>query len=97
VDAGFKYWGVCHVVSRGWTSWHGFAKAIFAEAARRGIPLKVKEVQEITTSDYPTPARRPMNSRLDSSKLKMEFGIELPEWQDALRECLTRVAQKANG
>ena len=97
VDAGFKHWGICHVASQGWTSWNGFAKEIFAEAARLGIPLKVKDVQEIATSEYPTPAKRPLNSRLDTSRLKAEFGIEMPRWQDALRECLTRISKRPKG
>ena len=76
------YGGIFHATGAGSTSWHGFAEAIFAEAARHGRPKPT--VNAIPTSEYPTPAKRPANSRLDCSKLAQVFGVRLPEWQPSL-------------
>ncbi len=76
------YAGVFHVAGTGSTSWHGFAKAIFAEAARHGRPEPT--VNAITTADYPTPAKRPANSRLDCRKVGRVFGVQMPAWQPSL-------------
>jgi dTDP-4-dehydrorhamnose reductase len=77
-----SYAGVFHAAGTGSTSWHGFAQAIFAEAARHGRPEPT--VTGITTAEYPTPAKRPANSRLDCSKLARVFGVRLPDWQPSL-------------
>ncbi len=77
-----SYAGVFHAAGSGSTSWHGFAKAIFAAAARHGRPEPT--VNPITTAEYPTPARRPANSRLDCSKLARVFDVTLPAWQPSL-------------
>ncbi len=79
--------GLFHLTNSGETSWHGFAEAIFAEA-RLHESLRVKQVEAIPSSAYPTPAKRPLNSRLDCSKLKNECGITLPPWQDGLKACM---------
>ncbi len=76
-------WGVYHMVNGGETSWHGFAQAI--QALDAGEPKA--RLLPIPSSDYPTPARRPLNSRLDCGKLERVFGVRLPDWQDALRLC----------
>ncbi|MEW5789375.1 MAG: dTDP-4-dehydrorhamnose reductase [Pseudomonadota bacterium] len=76
-------WGVYHMVNGGETSWHGFAQAIQALDARE----PKARLLPIPSSDYPTPARRPLNSRLDCGKLERVFGVRLPDWQDALRLC----------
>jgi dTDP-4-dehydrorhamnose reductase len=81
--------GIYHLAGEGETSWHGFAVAIFASLARRG--RRVPTLQAITTADYPTPARRPRNSCLDSSKTARVFGVRLPPWRSSLEECLNRV------
>jgi dTDP-4-dehydrorhamnose reductase len=75
--------GVYHCAAAGETSWHGFACHIFEQAALLGAQLKIspRQVQAITTAEYPTPARRPLNSRLDCSKLERTFGLQLPPWQ----------------
>ena len=77
-----SYAGVFHAAGTGATTWHAFAQAIFAEAARHGRPEPV--VTPITTAEYPTPAKRPANSRLDCSKLDRVFGVQLPVWQRSL-------------
>jgi dTDP-4-dehydrorhamnose reductase len=81
--------GIFHLCGGGETTWAGFAEAIFAGAARRGG--KAAAVKPITTADYPTPARRPANSRMDCAKLAGTYGIALPDWHDALERCLDRV------
>jgi dTDP-4-dehydrorhamnose reductase len=80
--------GVFHVTNSGYASWHEFAQAIFAEARRQHFPLKIQQVEAIPTSAYPTPASRPLNSRLSPMKLKQLFGLELQPWPSALNETL---------
>ncbi len=65
-------------------SWYEFAKAIFAEAELQNILEKSPLVNRIATSDYPTPAKRPANSRLDLTKIKQVFNIEPSDWRNAL-------------
>jgi dTDP-4-dehydrorhamnose reductase len=84
--------GVFHLCGTGSTDWAGFADAIFAESARRGGPSA--KVRRIGTADYPTPARRPANSRLDCSKLGHAYGIAMPHWSDALSRCMDELAQQ---
>ena len=82
--------GVFNLASRGATSWHGFAEAIFA-AARTQLPgtaLKVSQVTPIASVEYPTPAARPANSCLASGRLQARYGIVMPRWEDALVRCL---------
>jgi dTDP-4-dehydrorhamnose reductase len=81
--------GIYHLAGDGETSWHGFAAAIFASLARRG--RRVPRLQAITTAEYPTPARRPKNSCLDSSKAERIFGVRLPPWRSSLEECLDQL------
>ena len=74
--------GVYHAAGSGETTWHGLATAVFARAARHG--LTAPAVDAIATADWPTPARRPADSRLDCAKLADAFGIRLPAWQDSV-------------
>ncbi|AOJ12746.1 dTDP-4-dehydrorhamnose reductase [Burkholderia vietnamiensis] len=76
--------GVYHLTSSGETSWCGFAEAIFEIAMGKRAP----KVVPIASSDYPTPAKRPANSRLAAGKLHDVFGLTMPVWDDALRLCL---------
>jgi dTDP-4-dehydrorhamnose reductase len=73
-----------NVVCAGETSWHGFAVAIVAGLADRGINLSVKKIIPIGAQDYPTAAKRPGNSRLDLTRLRSVYGIEPQSWSDAL-------------
>jgi len=75
--------GVYHLACAGETSWCGFAKAIFAEFASS---QKAPEVLPIPTEAYPTPAKRPRNSRLNCGKFTRQFGFQMPAWQDALHQ-----------
>ena len=81
--------GIYHLAGEGETSWHGFAAAIFASLARRR--RRVPKLQAITAAEYPTPACRPENSCLDSSKAECIFGVRLPPWRSSLEECLDRL------
>jgi len=78
--------GVYHLAPRGEASWHGFAREIFARAATLGFDLAIspENVAPIPTRDWPTPARRPLNSRLSVAKLEDALGIQLPDWQRQL-------------
>jgi dTDP-4-dehydrorhamnose reductase len=76
--------GVVNLVCAGETSWHGFASAIVAGLKSRGVELAVETIVPIATADFPTKAKRPGNSRLDLSRLKDQFGVTTPAWQDAL-------------
>lgn len=78
--------GVFHLAGSGETTWAGFAEAIFDSVAANGGQRPV--VIPIRSVDYPTPARRPKNSRLDCSKLALIHGVQLPEWRVSLRACL---------
>lgn len=81
--------GIYHACGTGETTWHGFAEAIFAEAARHGWPAP--SVTPIATADWPTPARRPADSRLDCTKLHETFGLRLPPWRDSLARAVASV------
>ncbi len=79
--------GIYHATGDGATTWHGLAVATLAEAARHG--WKQPPVDPITTQDWPTPARRPPDSRLDCSKLALTFGVRLPAWQPSLASAVS--------
>lgn len=78
--------GVYHATGTGTTSWHGFAQSIFTFAARYGHP--VPEIEAITTADWPTPARRPADSRLDGGALERVFNLRLPPWEQSLQRTI---------
>lgn len=82
--------GIYHLAGQGETTWHDFAEVIFASLARRGH--RVPEIHAITTEEYPTPASRPRNSSLDSSKAHRVFRVQLPPWQESVERCLDRIA-----
>lgn len=81
-------WGVYHLTNKGETSWFGFAQAIGEQLRAAGKPCG--KVLPIPSSDYPTPAKRPFNSRLDCSKLEQQWGVSQADWYHALLECLGR-------
>jgi dTDP-4-dehydrorhamnose reductase len=89
--------GICHLACRGATSWHGFATAIFAEGRKRGLDFTVTAIHAIPSRAYPTPARRPANSRLDLTRLRAQFGIETPEWRAALARVMDEIAARDGG
>ncbi len=85
--------GTYHCVAAGETNWHGYARFVIDWARAHGQPVKVAAdaVQAIPTSAYPTPAQRPLNSRLDTRKLQTAFDLTLPPWQAGVERMLTEV------
>jgi dTDP-4-dehydrorhamnose reductase len=83
--------GIYHLCNGGETTWHDFAQSIFDAARSRGWNLKVQNVEAVASSAYPTPARRPMNSRLNNNKAQRVLGVQLPHWQDGLNACLDQL------
>ena len=80
-----RYSGICHFSGAPDVSWAGFASEIFARAGRQVA------VTQIATADYPTPARRPLNSRLDCSRIMADFGIARPDWRKGLDQVLAEL------
>ena len=85
--------GTYHAVAAGETSWHGYARFVIdtARALRPDLPLKVHTIDPVPTSAFPTPARRPHNSRLSTKKLQDAFGLHLPHWQTGVRRLLQEI------
>ncbi|NMX90225.1 MULTISPECIES: dTDP-4-dehydrorhamnose reductase [unclassified Pseudomonas] len=81
-------WGVYHLTAQGETSWFGFAQAIGEHLLAEGKACA--ELEGLPASDYPTPAKRPLNSRLDCSRLQQQWQVGQPQWREALRECLAQ-------
>jgi dTDP-4-dehydrorhamnose reductase len=88
--------GLFHVTAAGETSWHGFAQAILRGCMARRLTLKLKPeaVRAIPTSEYPLPAKRPLNSRLDTTRFRQAFGLSLPHWQAGLDHILDQLIVK---
>ena len=84
-----RFGGIYHAAGSGWTTWHGLATAVFEDSARHGS--KVPEVAPIATADWPTPVRRPADSRLDCGRLHAVFGVRLPEWRDSVRSTVDAI------
>lgn len=87
--------GIWHLTASGETSWHGFAQAIVDAAVQRNLLAKPPAVTAITTAEFPTPARRPAYSRLDTTTLQRDFDIELPDWRQAMARVLDEIAAAA--
>ena len=89
---GFPF-GVYHLAAAGETSWHAYAQYVIGEAIGIGKALKAapERVLPIPASSYPTPARRPQNSRLDTHKLRQTFGLHLPHWQEGVKHILQQI------
>ena len=76
--------GIYHLCNNGVTTWYTFALEIFKHARKAGVELKVNKVEGIPASAYPTPAKRPHNSRLNARKFRDTFGIRMPDWKEGL-------------
>ena len=83
--------GLYHCVAAGETTWHSYAKYVLEHArqAQAAIKIKATEVAPVPTSAFPTPARRPHNSRLNTTRLQTTFGLTLPHWQQGVARMLT--------
>ncbi|MDQ3481928.1 MAG: dTDP-4-dehydrorhamnose reductase [Pseudomonadota bacterium] len=86
--------GTFHMAAAGEASWAEFAEAIFVASAAAGGPAAT--VTHISTADYPTPAKRPANSRLDCTKLARAHGARLPQWRESVEEVVTRLVSHAH-
>ena len=85
--------GTYHLVAAGETSWFGYARHVIEWARAQGAPVKIAAdaIRPVLTSAYPTAARRPLNSRLDTRKLRDTFGLTLPPWQRGVERMLAEV------
>jgi len=85
--------GLYHLAAAGETTWHAYATYVIEQARQAGMPIKVAQsaIQAVPSSAFPTPARRPLNSRLNTSKLQLAFGLSLPHWQIGVKRMLTEV------
>jgi dTDP-4-dehydrorhamnose reductase len=83
--------GTYHLAASGQTSWHGYASFVIEAARAAGRPLAVREIAPIPTSSYPTPAVRPLNSRLDTTRLRIRFGLHLPDWREGVSRMLVEI------
>ncbi len=89
-------WGVYHLAPKGETTWHNYAQYVVAGALVRGARLKAgaNDVRPISTAEYPLPAPRPLNSRLNTEKIQHTFGIALPVWQQGIDAILDELIHK---
>ena len=85
--------GLYHLVASGQTTWHGYASHVIAQARliQPGLALKVSEIAPVPTSAFPTPAQRPLNSRLATHKLQDTFGVVLSPWQQGVNRMLAEI------
>ena len=85
--------GIYHLAAAGETSWHGYAQFVVDSAAKASVALKasVDSVDPVPTSAFPTPAKRPHNSRLNTHKLQQRFGLILPPWQQGVARMLAEI------
>ena len=83
--------GLYHLVAGGLTTWHEYASHVIEWARAQGVAIKVAPdaISAVPTTEYPTPAKRPLNSRLDTRKLQHAFGLSLPHWQAGVERMLT--------
>lgn len=86
--------GLYHLAAAGEVSWHGYASHVIDFAKAQGEELAVTTVNPIETTAYPTPARRPLNSRLNTQKLRNNFSLHLPDWQSGVTRMLREVLNK---
>lgn len=81
-----------HLTTSGSTSWQGFAKEIVRVAENQARqPMKLARIDAIPTSEYPTPAKRPLNSQLQLVRLESQFGVMMPSWESALQRCMEEI------
>jgi dTDP-4-dehydrorhamnose reductase len=91
ICAGRAIEGLYHLAAAGETSWHGYAKFVIEQVRALGFILTVREIEAIATDEYPLPAKRPANSRLNTEKLRAAFGLALPDWRYHVRRMLVEL------
>lgn len=87
-------WGHYHLVPSGVTTWYDYAELIFNLAEQQGEKLMIQHVEPILTSNYPTPAKRPLNSRLNNEKIQARFELQLPDWKQGVAYTVTELLNK---
>ncbi|WP_429161350.1 dTDP-4-dehydrorhamnose reductase [Aeromonas media] len=86
--------GLYHLIASGTTTWYDYAQLVFAKARAAGVELAVTHVNAVPTSAFPTPAKRPHNSRLDTTKFQHAFNLRLPDWTVGVERMLTEILGK---
>jgi dTDP-4-dehydrorhamnose reductase len=91
-----KLAGIYHLVASGETTWHAYAQYVMDYASKAGQPIKCasQNILPITTAEYPVPAKRPANSRLNTHKIQRAFAVYLPHWQYHVSRMLAEILQK---
>jgi dTDP-4-dehydrorhamnose reductase len=94
-DLNFKDFGTYHITLEGETSWYHYACFIIEEASRLGLKTNItpKSIHAILSHEYPTLAKRPINSRLNMEKIKKTFMLELPDWKDEVKKTIQTLAR----
>ena len=87
--------GLYHLAAAGETNWLEYARLVLAHAAAQGANIKAREVLPIATDEWPSAARRPLNSRLDTSRLRQRFGLTLPPWQQGVARAVSDMLSSA--
>ena len=92
-DKNFNDYGTYHVTNDGETNWHDYASLIASELIKLNVKIKCgpNQIHPILTSEYPTPAKRPPNSRLNTDKIKKTFMLELPHWESEVKKVLREI------
>lgn len=90
-------YGLYHLAAGGETNWCDYARFVVSEARAAGRPLKLlpDAIRGISSSEYPTSAKRPLNSRLDTGKLRRTFGLEMPDWQRGVSHILQQILRES--
>lgn len=83
--------GLYHLIASGTTTWFDYAQLVFAKARKVGLDLTVGQVRAVPSSAFPTPAKRPHNSRLDTTKFQQTFNLVLPDWQVGVERMLDEI------
>jgi dTDP-4-dehydrorhamnose reductase len=86
--------GTYHLVASGETTWYDYAQYVFSIAQELGESLAIKEVKGVDTSAYPTPAKRPSNSRLSNLKFQTAFATVIPDWKVGVKRVVTEMLGK---
>ncbi|HDX8378551.1 TPA: dTDP-4-dehydrorhamnose reductase [Aeromonas salmonicida] len=86
--------GLYHLVASGTTTWFDYAQLVFAKAREAGVELSVMQLNAVPASEFPTPAKRPHNSRLDTSKFQRTFGLVLPDWTVGVERMLVEILSR---
>jgi dTDP-4-dehydrorhamnose reductase len=85
--------GLYHAVAAGETTWHGYASEVIAQASKLGYVIKTTQINAVATTAFPTPAKRPGNSRLNTEKLQQTFGLICPSWVGGVQRMLNELSE----